>query len=286
MSLQGAWSNEIVVVEPVPGESVPTVLSHSVGTSTGTLGFGVVVTKPEGTVEGDLLVAYFRCRALPEEDQLGWTFLALDDLGNNNASVWWKIAGTGEPDDYTFLQTEDAGRQSVGLLRINGHHGTNPLETYGVNRMELGDPADTVHTAPSVEIPGDNRLALRFYGNTEVVSFTAEAGLDTHFDSTTNRVAILSASNTALAPVTEEAIATTPEAIQYTDSWTVVVAPSEHEELGDAYLIFRRTPSTGEPFDPEVDTPIATVPSNQLTYDDEGLAEGEYEWQVFARKVD
>ena len=56
--------------------------------------------------------------------------------------------------------------------------------------------------------------------------------------------------------------------------------------LGDVYLIFRRTPSTGEPFDPEVDTPIATVPNNQLTYDDEGLAQGEYDWQVFARKVE
>ncbi len=60
----------------------------------------------------------------------------------------------------------------------------------------------------------------------------------------------------------------------------------EPEELGDAYLIFRRTPPTGEPFDPEVDTPIATVPSNQLTYDDEGIGEAEYEYQVFARKVD
>ena len=56
--------------------------------------------------------------------------------------------------------------------------------------------------------------------------------------------------------------------------------------MSDAYLIFRRTPPTGEPFDPEVDVPIAIVPPEQLTYDDEGLAEGEYEWQVFARKVE
>jgi len=283
MSLQGAWSNPVIISE---GNVVPAVLSHSVGTNTSTSSFDVVVTKPADTAEGDLLVAYFRCRALPEEDQPGWTFLAFDDLGNNRASVWWKIAGTGEPDDYTFLQTEDAGRQSVGIVRIRGHNASAPMEGHGVNRMSLDDPAHTTHTAPSVEIPGDNRLALRFYGNTETLSFTAEEGLDTHFDSTTSRVAIFSASNTASAPVTGEAVATTPEAIQYTDSWTVVVAPSEHKELGDAYLIFRRTPPTGEPFDPEVDTPIATVPSNQLTYDDEGLAEGEYDWQVFARKVD
>ena len=56
--------------------------------------------------------------------------------------------------------------------------------------------------------------------------------------------------------------------------------------MEDAYLIFRRTPSTGEPFDPEVDIPIATVPPEQLTYDDEGLAEAEYDWQVIARKVE
>ena len=55
---------------------------------------------------------------------------------------------------------------------------------------------------------------------------------------------------------------------------------------GDAYLIFRRTPATGQPFDPEVDTPVAEVPSNQLTYDDENLGDADYEYQVIAMKVE
>lgn len=76
---------------------------------------------------------------------------------------------------------------------------------------------------------------------------------------------------------------TSGDALLLTDGSFLLLAEGV---TGDAYLIFRRTPPTGEPFDPEVDTPIATVPSNQLTYDDEGLAEAEYEWQVFARKVE
>jgi len=52
------------------------------------------------------------------------------------------------------------------------------------------------------------------------------------------------------------------------------------------YLIFRRTPSTGEPFDPNVDIPVATVPSTELSYIDENLPQGEYDWQIFARKIE
>lgn len=47
------------------------------------------------------------------------------------------------------------------------------------------------------------------------------------------------------------------------------------------YSIFRRTPVTGAPFDPTVDTPIATGVSG-TSYSDTGLAIGtQYEWQVF-----
>ena len=54
----------------------------------------------------------------------------------------------------------------------------------------------------------------------------------------------------------------------------------------NAYLIFRRTPSTGEPFTPGVDTPVAILPSDQLTYNDTDLTIGTYDWQVFARKAE
>jgi hypothetical protein len=46
------------------------------------------------------------------------------------------------------------------------------------------------------------------------------------------------------------------------------------------YSIFRRTPQTGLPFNPNVDTPIATGVT-ALLYDDVGLAVGNYDWQVF-----
>lgn len=48
----------------------------------------------------------------------------------------------------------------------------------------------------------------------------------------------------------------------------------------DTYSVFRRSPPTGDPFDPDVDTPIATLVA-ALTYDDVDLEVGSYEWQVF-----
>lgn len=50
------------------------------------------------------------------------------------------------------------------------------------------------------------------------------------------------------------------------------------------YSIFRRTPPTGAAFDPETDTPIAAEVAT-TAYDDEDLAQGEYEWQVIGRVV-
>jgi hypothetical protein len=48
------------------------------------------------------------------------------------------------------------------------------------------------------------------------------------------------------------------------------------------YQVFRRTPQTGDPFDPETDTPVATGITD-LFYDDVGLDPGDWEWQVFGR---
>ena len=48
------------------------------------------------------------------------------------------------------------------------------------------------------------------------------------------------------------------------------------------YSVFRRSPPTGEPFDPETDTPIADGIVT-TAYDDEGLTDGDYEWQIYGR---
>lgn len=51
----------------------------------------------------------------------------------------------------------------------------------------------------------------------------------------------------------------------------------------DDYSVFRRTPATGEPFNPFVDIPVASG-ITATSYEDTGLDPGtEYEWQVFGR---
>lgn len=48
------------------------------------------------------------------------------------------------------------------------------------------------------------------------------------------------------------------------------------------YEVFRRSPATGERFDPEADTPVATGITD-TQYVDSGLDAGDYDWQIFAR---
>lgn len=60
-------------------------------------------------------------------------------------------------------------------------------------------------------------------------------------------------------------------------TWTASTTPGVVD-----YIVFRRTPTTGDPFDPYSETPIATGITD-TDYDDAGLAADTYEWQVFGR---
>ena len=46
------------------------------------------------------------------------------------------------------------------------------------------------------------------------------------------------------------------------------------------YRVFRRSPQTGLPFDPNIDLQVGAT--DQLVYIDSGLLNGTYDWQVYA----
>lgn len=59
---------------------------------------------------------------------------------------------------------------------------------------------------------------------------------------------------------------------------TLTWSASQSDSIA-GYDVYRRSPATGMPFVPGVDTPIATGVTSP--YSDAGLAAGDYEWQVF-----
>jgi hypothetical protein len=101
----------------------PSILGFE--TTVSLTGASVVVTKPTGTAEGDLMVAFMGV----DEDEVtppaGWTEI-WSDLGTRaRGYAWYKVAGASEPSNYTFTIDTSQGHvasiitvQGQGLLSL------------------------------------------------------------------------------------------------------------------------------------------------------------------------
>lgn len=97
--------------------------------------FSVVVTKPTGVVDGDLLIAFIRAITpnIDPDTPAGWTSHVVDRPVNSlgRLRVCYKIA-SGEPADYTF--TAPSASIEAQVVRVQGHDPVTPLEpNIGVN---------------------------------------------------------------------------------------------------------------------------------------------------------
>jgi len=147
---------------PTPGSgSTPVVrASNSGSVSTGAL----TLTKPTGTVNGDLLIITASADLSASENvtytiPAGWTQLlplTRSDAtsAGNNLQVWYKVASL-EPSDYTI--TPDHSNLIGGsIIRIDGQASSSPIDIGGVNASLTGEAS-----APSVTTTVNNDLVLR-----------------------------------------------------------------------------------------------------------------------------
>ena len=145
--------------------------------SAGSLGatLSLVITKPAGTVDGDLLVAFVANNtAATITAPAGWTLIVSQARATNSLqAAWWRIA-SGEPADYTFTQTV-SGSLSGSIHRISGHHAT-PVD---VSAAAASTAQDTAPTAPTVTTTAADTL-LVYSASAEAAaqaSITAPAGM-------------------------------------------------------------------------------------------------------------
>lgn len=106
------------------------------------------VTKPTGTTENDLLVAfvmtYESTGANVANDESGWTTIASDSTGDYAIKGYRKIASASEPASYTFDTTGTTDVILVFMLRIDGHAVSAPINDFTL------DLDTTTTTTPSL----------------------------------------------------------------------------------------------------------------------------------------
>lgn len=125
-------------------------------TSTGeTNGASLVITKPTGVVNGDLMIAVIGAVGAVTSAPSGWTLVA-SETTTNKLYIYRKAASS-EGTDYTWGFDND-GADGV-IMRIDGHNSASPIGTIGTfnSQANTTSPTFTTGITPST---GDSLILM------------------------------------------------------------------------------------------------------------------------------
>jgi len=145
--------------------------SSSAAVNTSTL----TITKPSGTVEGDLLVAFVSARQRDVSPPAGWTEIAYTSGFSIEAGCWYKVAGASEGSSYNFAVGGSAPRHGSGVIaRVSA---TSATQADVSATTDTGSAASATHTSPSVTTTVANTLLFRYLaGDSEANNTSTPSG--------------------------------------------------------------------------------------------------------------
>jgi len=162
--------------EPPAPPAGPTYQSVAVASSSPDTA-SIAVSKPSGTVSGDLLIGVIVTdgNAGTLTSPSSWTPIdsgTADPGGTANQvtlGAWHKIAGGSEPPSYTWSWTNSEAVYAF-IIRITGHDVSDPIDVWGVATGSSTGASITV-TSPSVNTNVDDTLVLRIFGADRAMNF-------------------------------------------------------------------------------------------------------------------
>jgi hypothetical protein len=138
----------------------PATTTHAPGSDT--------VQRPPGGQEGDLIfVSSFNGEAA-EGFNLIYSQPSIDDAPQPyHLRTWWKRAGSGEPESYTFPNAE-----GLWAARISGAHDSQITAAGHVEPPPDGFTSPLGIYTPSVDAPAENSLVIRISANSGYITWT------------------------------------------------------------------------------------------------------------------
>lgn len=141
----------------------------------------VVVSKPAGTVSGDVMIATIGVRPLAAvvTTPAGWAPLRRVDGVSSSLLTYWKVAGGSEPASYTW--TVDASTGMVGgIMSFTGVDTTSiPVNIDGGQVAMAGTSSVT---APSVTTTVPNAMLITTYSINSTANWTPPSGMTEVYD--------------------------------------------------------------------------------------------------------
>lgn len=128
----------------------------------------LVVDKPAGVVEGDVMIAFLA--TIQDQTTItgpsGWTQLFPTTADTTNSphcqmTAWIKVAGSSEPSTYTF-SWDVAGGAVAGIVAYSGVDPTTPVVSGEKGIQPETGTSSTTHTTPTIVTTGSRTLVSAF----------------------------------------------------------------------------------------------------------------------------
>lgn len=174
-------ASQLLVIEPAGAAIYLRASSAGVVQNSGTsLG---PISKPAGTVAGDVMIATIVATGNPTISLTGWTSI-VRTTGTTTAvmETFRKTAGSSEPTDYTF--TLSVASTAVGsITSYQGVDNTTPVNVSGGNSTTLTTTGGVTNvTANSVTTTVANTFLIANFAVSAKTSFTPPSGMTERFD--------------------------------------------------------------------------------------------------------
>lgn len=146
------------------------------------------IAAPSGTVSGSYLVAFqnadegINANTLTLTGGTTWNVLASGTNNGNTYKVYWKLAGSSEPANYSYDWNDSSAFSTCHIIRAENAGTEAPVFQVGTQAS-----SGTSVSTPGITPPDENALEVRFacgVGSGSNFSFTAPAGLTERTDTT------------------------------------------------------------------------------------------------------
>lgn len=142
----------------------------------------ITVAVPTGTTENNLLIATvvtdgsIGTNLSPPS---GWSEISLGTDSDDRVTlgIWWRLASSSEPADYTWSWTANGETSYAWIMRFTGHNGANPIHAFV---EQQGSGTSSSPDSPAITTSTDGCMILRIGGFDDDDINVDDAGVSNH----------------------------------------------------------------------------------------------------------
>lgn len=155
----------------------------------------IVINKPSGTVQGDLMLAFQTTSGTlwpTTTPPTGWTQIENPQTLTVESRCWYKVAGASEPSTYTWVYSSTSSSITLEIHRINGVSSSAPINVSATAILAATD-AVTDPPSPTVTTTVANCLVFAYIGHSHLAVSSTHLPATGHIERTDFQSSVVAA---------------------------------------------------------------------------------------------